>query len=142
MCDYSSHWGSQPQCLLTWRSPSEVPGPVGLVGMSVSMLSSLFLFDDHVRVMLEETIIHHWRHHWHYHPLIMEEASPGQGCLLYWNHTLYHSSSFCTWSSQDMEEDQPSSMNLFEGHLLGLRYFHCFIPQGPRGCRQFSTLGA
>ena len=137
----SGHQGPWPWSLLPWTSLSEAQGCRAGRYVCIHTLFPLLL-DNHVRVMLEGDYHPPWRHCWHSLPLIMEGVSPRSGLSSTLESHLCHSSSFCTWSSQDMEGDWLSSMASLKAICQALRLFHHFIPWGPRGCRQFSIPGA
>ena len=120
-------------------------GATGLAGTSVSMLSSLS--------SLTTTSKSCWRR-----LLSTMETSlafpssntgggePDLGLILALGSCLCHSSS-CTWSFQDIEEEQLSSMASLKAicqasGLWSITFFHYFIPQGSRRCRQFVIPGA
>ena len=64
-------------------------------------------------------------------------GEPESGLPFILESCLCCSSSFCTLSSQDMEEDWLSSMASLKAVCWGVRFFHHFIPRGLRGCGQF-----
>ena len=59
MCDYSGHWGPRPRSLLTWTSPSEACWG-HRAGRYICIHAHFpLLLNNHIRVTLEGTIIHH-----------------------------------------------------------------------------------
>ena len=113
MCDYSGHQGSPASQFSDMGFSFRGTGAAESIGTSVSMLSSLSssttTSESHWRRLsstMETSLV--------LSPSNNRGSEPGLGLPSVVEQCLCHSSSFCTWSFQVMEEERPSSMASLE----------------------------